>query len=224
MELVYQCSIPKIHKEINGFYTFFIARRVGSIRARAFPKALRDLVIRKFGSAKYVDQLTVSLAEAILLIVKIYDLRGDIHVEELPKRMGEDIIRHLQEVAQLWARMDKALLMLARQQKYRSSDNSHHNTVVITSRDGMKILENAIFAVPLHDFLENLDLQGDYKFIETVEDWRESMESIIAEILENLGRNEEANEIIKTSQESQAHLELGMDMKRKDRFGCSTAL
>lgn len=197
MELVYQCPIPQIQKEINDFYAFFIARRVGSIRARAFPKALRDLVIQKFGSAKYVDQLTVSLAEAIVLIGKIYDLRGDIHLEELPKGMGEDIIRHLQEVAQLWARMDKALVMLARQQNNQSSDR--HHRVTITSQDGMKILENAIFAVPLHDFLENLDLQGDYKFIETIEDWRESMEYIIVEILENLGRNEEANEIIKTS-------------------------
>lgn len=197
MELVYQCPIPRIQKEINDFYAFFIARRVGSIRARAFPKALRDLVIQKFGSAKYVDQLTVSLAEASVLIGKIYDLRGDIHLEELPTGMGEDIIRHLQEVAQLWARMDKALVMLARQQNNQSSDR--HHRVTINSQDGMSILENAIFAVPLHDFLENLDLQGDYKFIETIEDWRESMESIIAEILENLGRNEEANEIIKTS-------------------------
>lgn len=222
MELDYRCPIPKIQKEINDFYAFFIARRVGSIKARAFPKALRDLVIQKFGSAKYVDQLTVSLAEAIVLIVRIYNLRGDIHLEELRKGMGEDIIRHLQEVDQLWVRMDKALLMLARQ-KYQS--DRHHR--VITSQDGMKILENAIFAVPLHDFLENLDLLRDEKFIETIVDWRESMESIIVEILKNLGRNEEANEITKISQEAQAHHELGMDLKRKDRFGYwrhSTAL
>lgn len=220
MELVYRCPIPKMRKEINDFYVFFGSRRVGAIKARAFPKALRDLVIQKFGSANYVDQLTVSLAEAIVLIVRVYSLRGDIHLEELRKGMEEDIIRHLQEIDQLWARMDKALVMLARQ-KY---EYDRHR---VTSEDGMKILENAIFAVPLHDFLENLDLLRDDKFIETIEDWRESMESIIVVILKNLGRNEEANEIIKTSEETKARLELRMDMKKKYRFGYwrfSTAL
>lgn len=209
-----------MRKEINDFYVFFKSRRVGAIKARAFPKALRELVIQKFGSANYVDQLTVSLAEAIVLIVRIYNLRGDIHLEELRKGMEEDIIRHLQEIDQLWARMDKALVMLARQ-KY---EYDRHR---VTSEDGMKILENAIFAVPLHDFLENLDLLRDDKFIETIEDWRESMESIIVVILKNLGRNEEANEIIKTSEETKARLELRMDMKKKYRFGYwrfSTAL
>lgn len=209
-----------MEEEINDFYAFFRARRVGAIKAGVFPKALRDLVIQKFGSANYVDQLTVSLAEAIVLIVRIYNLRGDINLEELREGMEEDIIRHLQKIDQLWVRMDKALVMLARQ-KY---EFDRHR---VTSQDGMKILENAIFAVPLHDFLENLDLLRDDKFIETIKDWRDSMESIIVAILKNLGRNEEANEIIKTSEETQAHLELRMDMKRKDQFGYwrySTAL
>lgn len=209
-----------MEKEIDDFYAFFRARQVGAINAGAFPKALRDLVIQKFGSANYVDQLTVSLAETIVLIVRIYNLRGDIHLEELRKGMEEDITRHLHEIDQLWARVDKALVMLGRQ----TYEYERHR---VTSQDGMKILENAIFAVPLHDFLENLDLLRDDKFIETIGDWRDSMESIIVAILKNLGRNEEANEIIKTSEETQAHLELRMDIKRKDRFGYwrySTAL
>lgn len=44
------------------------------------------------------------------------------------------------------------------------------------------------------------------------------MESIIVAILKNLGRDEEANAIVKTSAETQANLELRMNMKRKDQF------
>lgn len=211
MEIVYRYPIPKLKKEINDFYAFFKARQVGAIKARAFPRILRDLVIKKFGSATYVDELTVNLAEAIVLIVKIYNLRGDINLERLEEGMEEDIIRHLKEIDELWSRMDNALVMLARQ-KY------EYDWQRVTSGDGMKILEDAIFAVSLHEFLENLDLFQDDKFIEKMEDWRQSMDSIIVAILKSLGRNNEAEEMVKASEQIQTLLELRMDLKGMDRF------
>lgn len=197
--------------EISDLYAFFKARRVGAIKARAFPKILRNLVIRKFGSAIYVDRLTASLAEAVVLIVKIYNLRGDINLEKIGPGMEAYIIRRLKEIDQLWARMDKALVLLARE-KY------EYDRQRVTSKDGMKILENAIFAVSLHKFLENLDLFRNDKFIEKIENWRKSMESIIVAILKSLGRDVEAEEMVKTSEETEAQLKLRMDMKGKHRF------
>lgn len=198
-------------KEIADFFAYFKARRVGDIKARAFPAVLRNLVIRKFGSAIYVDRLTIGLAEALVLIVKIYNLRGCINLKILGEEMEENIIRHLKEIDQLWARMDKALVMLARQ-KY---EYDRHR---VTSKDGMKILEDAIFAVSLHEFLENLDLFRDDKFIEKIEDWQKSMEPIIVAILRSLGLEKEADEMVKISGEIQTNLELRMGLKRHDRF------
>ena len=174
-----------MEKVINKFRAFFASRQVGGVQAEAFPGFLHNLVAQKFGSAKYVDRLTVNLAEGLALIIRLYDLRGEIDLEKLKDTgIREDIIRHFKAIIQLWARMDKALLMLARQ-KY---EFDRHN---VTSVDGMEILKDAIFAVSLHEFMENLDLFQDGKFIAKIECWCKGMESILYAILESLDLEEE---------------------------------
>lgn len=184
---------PKIVRDINKFYAFFTARQVGGIEAIDFPKSLRDLVIQKFGGPTYVNRLTINLAEVVALILKLYSLRREIDLEKLKDTgIQKDIIRHLKTIDRLWARMDKALLMLARQ-KY------EYDWQGVSSVDGMNILEKAIFAIPLHDFLDNLDLFQDDKFMAKIQDWREGMESILINILMSLGRKKEADELFKVS-------------------------
>lgn len=189
-----------MEKEINDFHISFAAHRVGGIRAGIFPRILRDLVIRKFGNAKYADRFTVNLAEAVTLVMELYDLRKEIDLEKLPAGMREDIMRHLEIINQLWARMDKALIILARQ-KY------EYGWKKVTSVDGMKILEDACSAVSLHEFLENLDLFPDTKFMEKIGDWRKSMEFILTAILKSLKREKEAQELVEVSEEITAQLE-----------------
>lgn len=190
-----------MEKEISRFYAFFRARRVGGIKAKNFPRALDELVIIKFGSAMYVDRLTANLAEGVALIMLLYKLRGEIDLDKLEdKGIKEEIIHHLKTIDQLWARMDNALLMLARQ-KY------VYDCQAVTSVDGMEILINAVFAVSLHEFLENLDLlQGD-KFMEKIEAWRKGMESILIAILKSLGREKEAHQLAETSETATESLE-----------------
>lgn len=212
-----------MEKEINKFHAFFISRRVGGVEATAFPEVLGSLVVQKFGSAKYIDRLLINLAEGVALIMDLYDLRGEIDLEKLKETgIREDIICHFKTIIQLWARMDKALLMLARQ-KY---EFDRHN---VTSVDGMQILEDAIFAVSLHEFLENLDLFQDDKFMAKIRGWRKGMKSILATILESLDWEEPAEaeeepaeveeEPTELKEEIPVQPELGMpDKKRVDPY------
>lgn len=193
--------IPTIENEISRFYALFTARQVGGIEAEAFPGVLWKLVINKFGSEMYVDRFGVNLAEGVALIMSLNNLRGVIDLDKLEdKGIEEDIIRHLKTIDQLWARLDKALLMLARQ-------NYIYDRHKVTSADGMKILNDAIFAVSLHEFLDNLDLFRDDKFMETIETWREGMESILIAILNSIGWEEEAKDLADSSQSIRAELE-----------------
>lgn len=196
-----------MEKVINKFRAFFVSRQVGGVKAEAFPGVLHNLVAKKFGSAKYVDRLTMNLAESLALIIGLYDLRGAIDLEKLKDTgIREDIIRHFKTIIQLWARMDKALLMLARQ-KY---EFDRHN---VTSVDGMEILRDAIFAVSLHEFLENLDLFQDDKFMAKIEGWCEGMNSILNAIIESLDLEEE--EAAEVSEEITVQPESGMPDKKR---------
>lgn len=166
-------------KEIERLYRIFILGRIGGVYPRQLADYIENHARTRFASDEYVRDLTAGLRASFMLTEVLREtsvaIPNDMDMEDLPEEgTWDDLIRQMTTIVTLWRRMDKALLALARQHL------SHHDSP--NSGDGMGVIKGSLFATPLLEFMELLNLFPGKKFLEQIVDWFEVTEALLDKI------------------------------------------
>ncbi len=159
-------------------YAQFEAGSIGQISHTRIPKYLEEKTIHKFGSSKFIRDLTGPLQDTMDITEEMYDLHFRLPVGEEQIVACQDIqaniLRLFKQNDKLWAKFAAALRSFAR------TESTDPNA---TAADGLRILEDTIWVPPIHRFFETLDVYSpDRRFTKEVDEYYEESHALIMEI------------------------------------------
>lgn len=169
--------IERLHKE-------FAYGRIGGICAKEFPNYLQSHAIQNFKTSQNVEKFTADLYNSVKLAKQLCDLSLAIpqyNSKELPKGFWADVVRQLRRIIQLWLRMDEVFAHLARKQS---------GNVAATSCDGLKFIQDDIYATSLLHYMKTLNLFAGGDYLVHLFVWCKATNSLITIINEAMSREE----------------------------------
>ena len=177
---------------IEGLHNFFAYGRIGGIRAKEFPNYLQSHANKNFKTSQKVEKFTADLYNTVRLAKQLCDLSLAIPDDDnnnsnskelLPNGFWADVVRQLRRIIQLWLRMDEVFAHLAREQ----SDNA---AAAATSCDGLKFIQDDIYATSLLHYLKMLNLFAGGDYLVHLFVWCKATNSLITILNEALSREE----------------------------------
>lgn len=204
---------PTKHDEIETLYRTFVLRRIGGVYPRQLADYIENHARTRFASDAYVKDFVAGLRASFLLTEVLHEtslaIPNDMDLDDVPEEgTWDDLIRQMTTIVTLWSRIDRALLSLARQHLLTTHESPN-------SADGMGVIKDSVFATPLLDFLEMLNLFPGKKFVQQILDWFELTEALLDNIHNGIERRAE-EKLRKRYGEKESR---GENKGRKQRLG-----
>lgn len=171
---------PTKQDEIETLYRTFVRRRIGGVYPRQLADYFENHARARFASDAFVKEFVAGLRASFILAKVLRDtslaIPNDMDLDDIPEEgTWDDLIRQMSTIVTLWRRIDRALLSLARQHLATTLDSPN-------SADGMGVIKDSVFATPLLEFLELLNLFPGKKFLQQILDWFETTEALLDKI------------------------------------------
>lgn len=199
-----KAGIEQLHKD------FAYGIRIGGIRAKDFPNHLQSHADQNFKTSQTIENFTSELYNSVKSAKQLCDLSlafpddEETRSKELPNGSWADVVCQIRRLIELWLRMDEVLAHLAQatcekeQQSELGSGNGSGNTVATTSssssslssREGLTIIQDDIYATSLHQYLKMLDLSVGGDYLVQIFDWCNPTNSLITIFHEAMSRED----------------------------------
>lgn len=181
--------VPTKQDEIETLYRTFVLRRIGGVYPRQLADYIENHARTRFASDAYVKDFVAGLRASFLLTEVLREtslaIPNNMDLDDVPEEgTWDDLIRQMTTIVTLWSRIDRALLSLARQHLLTTHESPN-------SADGMGVIKDSVFATPLLDFLEMLNLFPGKKFVQQILDWFELTEALLDNIHNGIERRAE---------------------------------
>lgn len=194
---------PTKQDEIETLYRTFVLRRIGGVYPRQLADYFEKHARARFASDHFVKDFVAGLRASFILTEVLHEtslaLTNDMDLEDIPEEgTWDDLIRQMTTIVTLWRRIDRTLLSLARQHLATTLDSPN-------SADGMGVIKDSVFATPLLEFLELLNLFPGKKFLQQILDWFEATEALLDNI--HYGIERRAEEKLREREEKKGGLD-----------------